>query len=36
MDFRLLFSSSLEETDGDHIVDFETKEDKGLEDEMDS
>jgi hypothetical protein len=30
-----MFSDSLEETDGDYIVDFERKEEKGYEDEMD-
>lgn len=35
MDFKKLFSDSLEETDEDHIVDFERKEERGYYDEMD-
>jgi hypothetical protein len=35
MDFSKLFSDSLEETDGEYIVDFERKEEKNYYDEMD-
>ena len=35
MGSKLVFSDSLEEIDGDYVIDFERKEEKEYEDEMD-